>query len=225
MNLRKSLSTLRRKLWKKSRPSLNDIDGKLQKYLDFDNGFFLEAGANDGYSQSNTYYLEKSRGWSGILVEGIPELYGQCVQERANSKVVQAALVDAEYNKPSVKMHYAGLMSVVDLSLKDEHLQAAHLRKGLELQHLDETYTIEVTAVTLESILDEQLEGRCIDFFSLDVEGYELNVLKGTNLDKHRPKFLLVEARYFEEVDEYLRSFKYQLIEQLSHHDYLYTDR
>ena len=40
-----------------SRPSQHDIDRKIQKYLPQRNGFFIEAGANDGYSQSNTYYL------------------------------------------------------------------------------------------------------------------------------------------------------------------------
>ena len=57
------------------KPSLNALDDKLAQYLDFNNGYFVEAGANDGFKQSNTFYLENARGWKGALIEPIPELY------------------------------------------------------------------------------------------------------------------------------------------------------
>ena len=47
----------------------NKMDKKLLKYLNYNNGFFIELGANDGLRQSNTYYLEKNLGWRGILIE------------------------------------------------------------------------------------------------------------------------------------------------------------
>lgn len=46
-----------------SRPALHELDRKLEKFLDFDGGFFVEAGANDGFAQSNTYYFERFRRW------------------------------------------------------------------------------------------------------------------------------------------------------------------
>jgi len=41
---------------------LNNLDQKIEKYLDFDNGFFVELGANNGIEQSNTLYFELFRG-------------------------------------------------------------------------------------------------------------------------------------------------------------------
>jgi len=38
--------------------ALNDLDKKIERYLDFDNGFFVELGANDGVNQSNTLFFE-----------------------------------------------------------------------------------------------------------------------------------------------------------------------
>jgi hypothetical protein len=43
---------------------MNQLDKKIETYVDFDNGYFVELGANDGISQSNTYYFEKNRGWT-----------------------------------------------------------------------------------------------------------------------------------------------------------------
>jgi len=43
--------------------------------LDYkENGFFIEIGAYDGITLSNTYSLEKDFGWDGICVECNPEI-------------------------------------------------------------------------------------------------------------------------------------------------------
>lgn len=210
------------KNYKNPRPSLNDLDRRLEKYLNFNNGFFIEAGANDGYSQSNTYFLEKERNWNGLLVEGIPDLYKKCKNIRINSIVENYALVSNEFPHKSITMHFANLMSVVDGSLKKEE-QENHIKKGVAIQNLDKTYSIEVPARTLESILDEIPNLHKIDFFSLDVEGYELEVLKGINISKYRPNYILVEARFFDEVNNFLTEHNYKMVERLSHHDFLFT--
>lgn len=207
--------------YKYSRPGLNDLDKKLEKYLNFKNGFFIEVGANDGYQQSNTYFLEKILGWRGILVEGIPNLYEKCKRIRTRSSVYNYALVSPNFPDSSIEMHYANLMSVVTGSLKNQQSQIQHIETGLKLQNIKQTYTVKVPVKTLASILDEFTDLPAIDFFSLDVEGYELDVLLGLNLHKYQPKYMLVEARYFEEVNCLLEPL-YVLVEKLSFHDYLY---
>lgn len=207
-----------------ARTALNDLDSKLDRYLDFREGFFIEAGANDGYSQSNTFYLEKKRGWRGVLVEGIPALYKKCKLERRNSTVLNCALVAADFPDATVTMQYAHLMSVVDGALKDKDRQSQHLKAGVEVQHLSGSYSVTVPARTLESILDHIPALPAIDFLSLDVEGYELNVLRGLNLEKYRPRYILVEANFFDEINALLVSADYEMIEKMSFHDYLYRD-
>jgi FkbM family methyltransferase len=218
-------AALRRGIYRNPRPALNDLDRKLGKYLDFRGGFFIEAGANDGYAQSNTYYLEKCRGWRGILIEGIPTLASKCSVLRSRSRVHNCALVSGESPLREVRMHYANLMSVVDGSLKSEEAQEGHLKRGIEIQDLNGWYSIDVPAKTLKSILDETPDLPEIDFLSLDVEGYELQVLKGLNLSIYRPRYILVEANFFEEVNGLLETRHYRLLEKISHHDYFYRAR
>jgi FkbM family methyltransferase len=225
--LLKKIRTLRRNTYelfgisKYSMPALNDLDEKLAKYLNFNNGFFIEVGGNDGYSQSNTYYLEKFLGWKGILVEGIPELYNQCKKERKKSSVYNCALVSNDFPDSYVEMHYAGLMSVVENSLKSSEKQQDHLESGLKIQKIDKAYTVKVPTSTLESILDDLPNLPPINFFSLDVEGYELDVLKGMNIIKYQPQYILIESGNLDEIQSFLSPY-YEMIDKLSYHDYLY---
>lgn len=198
-----------------SRPALNNIDYKLEKYLEYKEGFFIEAGANDGFHQSNTYYLERMRSWRGLLIEPIPDLYDKCVQERPNSIVFNCALVPDNFEGDGVNMIFANLMSLVRGARKSETKDIEHSN------HFDNSYEITVPGRTLTSILDEIGEQK-IDLFSLDVEGYELSVLKGLDLVKYRPKYILIEANFFDEIDDHLTSFGYEEIDRLSDHDILY---
>ncbi len=203
------------------KPSLNNLDDKLAKYLDFENGFFIEAGANDGFNQSNTYFLENSKGWRGLLIEAIPALAEVCQKVRARSTVIHAALVADQDVTPAVTMRYANLMSLVEGSLGGHELTEEHVRKGLEIQHLPSSYSVEVKGRALSSLLDEVAPGREIDFFSLDVEGFEEQVLKGLDLTRHAPRFILVETWKIDEILALLGN-RYDMVEELSVHDYLF---
>lgn len=202
-------------------PAMPGISEKLSRYLNFRRGFFIEVGAADGYNQSNTFYLEKRLQWKGLLIEAIPELFERCKKNRRNSYIYNCALVAKDYPHPSIELHYAGLMSVVNGALRSKNTEEKQISDGLKAQNIVNTYSINVPARTLESVLQKIHNLPKIDFFSLDVEGYELEVLKGLNIDKYAPRYILVEARFFEEVNAFLDK-KYKLIEQLTSHDYLY---
>lgn len=229
--LKKKLSKLRRKIFeiigsdRYSRPSLYDIDRKLEKYLTHRNGFFIEVGANNGFNQSNTYYFECFRGWTGILIEGIPELCNQCISERPKSRVFNCALVSDDFLEPYVTMKYANLMSIVKGALKSEKEDESYVKKGIATQKNILSYEVTVPARTLTSILEE-CQVNEIDFLSLDVEGFELNVLKGLNFSKYRPKYMLIEVfnAETEEIEEYISDF-YIKVDQLSVHDFLYKSK
>lgn len=204
-----------------SRVALFDLDKKLERYVAFRDGFFIEAGANDGLSQSNTYLLERFHGWRGLLIEPIPELAAQCRINRPRSVTVNAALV-ANSETKYVSMKAAHLMSKVN-TFSNEDEAMAYVRLASEAQNLTGIHDVDVPARTLSSILQEA-GTKEIDLFSLDVEGYEMEVLRGLDLSRHVPRYILVETKAPDAITEYLTE-KYTPIAQLTHHDYLYQSR
>lgn len=199
--------------------ALNDLDKQLAQYLDFDKGIFVEAGANNGISQSNTHYLEVRRGWTGLLVEAVPALYEACRRNRRRSHVVWAALAPPSMVPGSVTMRFAGLMSVMKGGMKSKDEEDSHIKAGCDVQKIT-SYEAEVPCTTLSSILDECGLSQ-IDLLSLDIEGFEAQALRGLDFSRHRPEYILVEQRYPEDVETILSPY-YEVVEKLSYHDVLY---
>ena len=171
---------------------LDDLFNKKEK------GFFIELGAHDGLTQSNTAFLEKTRNWTGILIEPSVSNYQKCIKNREKSIVVNCACVSNEYKEEFVKGDFSenSLMSSVG---------GKRRRRGNKCN---------VKAKTLENILDEHLKENNIDFLSLDTEGYELNILKGLNLQKYKPSYMLIEIYNFdyENILKFLNEFDYELV-------------
>lgn len=233
LRLRAQLKRLRRAAFEAagsarySRPALHALDRRLADRLDLDGGYFIEAGANDGFSQSNTYYLERFRQWTGLLIEPIPEFAVECRLNR-RAKVIEVALVEDEAATPSVTLHCAGLMSTVTGALGSEEATRRHVQTGLAVQGLRKSRVVQVPARTLSSLLDECRVDREIDLLSLDVEGAEPQALRGLDLRRHSPRWICVEARDPDEIRRLLDP-THRLVEALTdlgtHRDLLYERR
>jgi hypothetical protein len=76
------------------------------------------------------------------------------------------------------------------------------------------THSAEVEVVTLDDLL-AQAGNPKPDFVSIDVEGAELDVLKGFNLSRHQPRLMLVEDYVFDlRLHSYLRDQQYKLVKR-----------
>jgi FkbM family methyltransferase len=208
----------------RSYPAMHDMDRRLERHLAGRRGFFVEAGGNDGFTQSNTYAFERRHGWRGVLVEPVPELARACALERPGSTVVRAALVAHDFPESEVRLHFGGLMSlVVGAREGDAEWAAAAHAVGQE----EPAHQFVAPARTLSSILDE-VGAPEVDLLSLDVEGYEPQALAGLDLDRHAPRFVLVEMRDVEGdrgAIEAVLGDRYVEVEALSPFDVLYARR
>lgn len=205
--------------------SLNQLDRKLEKYVDYDNGYFVELGANDGVTQSNSLYFEKYRNWHGLLVEPAPQNFLKCRKNRSSrDSIYCAACVSFDYDQEFVRIAYSNLMSAPVSLESDIQDPRAHAQLGNQfLRNEEVVFEFGAVARTLDSLLLESGAPRVIDFLSLDVEGAELEVLKGVDHKAFRFKYLLVECRDFPRLSAYLESHGYTFVEPLSSQDYLFA--
>lgn len=148
-------------------------------------GFFIEVGAFDGYHYSVSYALEMM-GWNGLLIEALPGPFAMCKAKRANSRVVNSALgrrgASGTTKFVSVQDQYGGMLSYAEA--KSDHARTIAENKF-------KTTTIETPLTSMDELLKEH--SGPIDAAVIDVEGAEVDVLSGFDLDKHKPRLLILE--------------------------------
>lgn len=152
----------------------------------FCDGFFLEIGANDGYTLSNTLYLEDMFGWKGILVE--PNMkYMKSLSKRKNSKIVNKAVSSKSGSEEFIDAGlYGGLKSSID---------------STHTSHLQNTKSITVECSSLQMILDTNQAPNTIDFISIDVEGGEIPIVEQMTSMRRRFKCGCIEHNH--RIDDY----------------------
>lgn len=209
-------------LWKVKWVGQNNMDAEVLKFLNWENGYFIELGASDGIRFSNTLHLELYHGWKGVLIEPSPIEFEKLKLNRSNlNSFENCVCVENGFKGETLELIYSGLMTVdtnkkLGVTSPEEHAEA-----GAAFINID-TYRFQVRALTLTCVLVESESPRDIDFLSLDVEGSELNVLKGLDLDLFIIKFILIETRDIEIINSYLIKFNYNLVARFSDQDFLF---
>lgn len=181
------------------------------------NGFFVDVGANDPTEiNSQSYHLETLLDWSGVLVEPNPQFAKRCIDERPNSTSFQCACVAVD-NHPEITLY---------IPLRDgaEVNTHAGIDKNIDDFNYTEHNEITVPAKTLNAILNEVQAGE-IDLLSVDVEGAELEVLRGLNIEKYKPKLILLEDKHlYLTKHRFLKANGYRLIKR-THFNFWYAPK
>jgi FkbM family methyltransferase len=213
---------LSRELLHQGSTGLNELDLRLiEAIAPIPSGYFVELGANDGLRHSNTYKLQRNFGWTGLLIEPSPRRFVECVANRAfgnRPEVRCAACVPFDFKDRFVEIEDADLMSVAKGLAVTDQQAAEHADRGR--QFLSDTalrHSYGALARTLTSLLDEVEAPLGFDLLSLDVEGNELAVLQGLDLQRYKPKWILVETRG-PEIAGYLTESGYQVHAKLSNY-------
>ena len=209
-----------RRLFKNGSTGLNELDLKLiEKISPKKKGYFVELGANDGVRQSNTFKLQEEFGWTGLLIEPSPRRFVECVENRAfgnRPDVRCAACVPFGFHDKFIEIEDSDLMSIAKgLAVSDEQV-IEHANSGSRfLADASMRHSYGALACTLTDLLDEVKAPFNFDLLSLDVEGNELSVLQGLDLNKYKPKWMLVETRGTT-VHDFLSSSSYEETSKLS---------
>ncbi len=207
------------------------LDKKLYDLFNKENGVFIDVGAHDGIMQSNTMYLEKHQNWKGILITPNKDKYYECVKNRPNSISVQCACIEPNYTNNTIQGDFWKLSGsrngTRNNTQRIEHSPCDTLTNILDLHFIDFNIKYKKNLTT------------DIDFIKIDTSTHEYEVLQGLNLNKYKPKYILVEILKddYQKIVDYLNIHSYKLICNFSdynknnhrrwdgtHNDYLFKN-
>ena len=160
----------------------------IQSYNKKENGFFIEIGASDGISFSNTYLLETQYKWNGICCEPIPNQFEKLVKNRPNSICYDKAV----YNNSGLILDFDIANNSDMLSGISGHIDAH--KSGVDANKT----TIQVQTISLLDILHNSNAPSFIEYMSLDTEGSEFEILKHFDFEKYTFGLIDVEHNYIE---------------------------
>ena len=142
-------------------------------------GIFLELGACDGLLYSNTMFFEKSLGFKGILIEPVKNFYDKLVNNRPTNILYNLAISN---NVQDVEILERGAVSGIKKHMADSFVNNWHKHS-------------KITKIKTKKLSDifEEKNINYIDFFSLDVEGGELDVLNTIDFSKIEMYLICIE--------------------------------
>lgn len=179
-------------------------------------GLFVEAGAYDGETWSNTLYLERSKNWTGLLIEPSVESYKLLKSKNRNAYSVNSCLGGGRRASRSTFIE-AGPFGITTNSSSSQ---------------TDSQIVYAVTCHPLDVILDQffrsfpQLKSKksrisqrpmTIDYLSLDIEGNERSIVQSFDWGKYQFNLINIEFNQNRELYEWLKSYlrKYGYVETL----------
>ncbi|MBT8534598.1 FkbM family methyltransferase [Polynucleobacter paneuropaeus] len=145
-------------------------------------GFFVDIGAHHPYRFSNTYYFYR-RGWAGINIDprpGTKKLFNffrpRDITIECGISSIESSLTYYSFNEPA---------------LNTFSREEAHSKKSSKYKVINE---IQISVTTLKKVLDGHLPmGAQIDFMSIDVEGFDYEVMYSNDWLKYRPTIIAIE--------------------------------
>jgi len=178
------------------------------------NGVFVDVGAADGETNSNTLFFEASRDWHGILIEPHPAAAKAC-HARRSSPVVECAILSRSDNYLTEFRAIAGEYSQMSYAIdRADRLNIDRIAKYAEKSPLEESI-IMVQVCPLQALLDK-FSLHHIDYLSIDTEGADLDVLQTIDWTRTTATVISTEKQANSiPIDCFLASIGYKLIHDL----------
>lgn len=156
------------------------------------NGIFVEIGAHDGITKSNSYFFEKYLGWSGICIEPISELF-ELLEKNRSCTCIKGCIANFTGTAEFLKISgYSEMLSGLSSHYDERHLE--RIEKELQLYGGSKA-TIQVPCYKLVDIFKTHGISH-VDYLSVDTEGSELAVLQSIDFEVIDISIIGVENNY-----------------------------
>ena len=164
-------------------------------------GFYVDVGAYDPMRFNNTerFYI---RGWKGISIEPDPIKINKFNKLRPRDINLNVGVA----NKNGELIFFR--FDPQTLSTFSKKAAKSNQKLGFNL-----TEKVKIKVYKLRKILEENYLGKQIDFFSIDTEGYDIEVLKRNNWKKFKPKVICIEEQDYK-IEKFLSKLGYKKVSQ-----------
>jgi len=148
--------------------------------INVDNGIYVDIGCNHPFYNNNTFLLHQ-KGWSGINVDldfHSIDMFNYFRPKDVNKQIAVSDKIGEQ------EFFFYHSKSTINTLSSEIHNLRGHNAKEIRRIKID----------TLDNIIEHTVyANKKINFLTIDVEGYELNVLKGFNFKKYEPDMVIVE--------------------------------
>jgi len=154
----------------------------IEKFLHGFKGMYVDVGANDPHRFSNTkrFYL---KGEKGINIEPNPINYKRFITEREKDINLNYGIGKTK-RKMTFYVMFPDTLSTCSRCVRDQLVAQGYVNEK----------QLTISIMPLSIILKKYCQGKHISFFSIDTEGYDLEVLESNNWKKFRPKIICIES-------------------------------
>lgn len=154
------------------------------------NGFFVEFGASDGITINNTYLLENTMSWSGVVAEPFPVWHAALLANR-KCKVETRCV----WNKTGEELDFVACAETPELATLNRFLHAdLH-----DTKRSINSSICQVKTISLNDLLAESDAPKHFDYLSVDTEGSEFDILQSLDTARWLPRIITVEHNYVAE--------------------------
>ena len=165
------------------------------------NGFFVEFGATDGITLSNTYIFEKYCNWTGVLAEPLPIWHNDLIKNR--KCIIDKRCIFSESN---LKKKFVNTYESPELSGLEDELKDYSSMRDFNVEARKKKEIIIVKTVSLEDLLKEYKAPKKIDYLSIDTEGSEYTILKNFNFKLYEISIITIEHNYIDDQRNNIKS-------------------
>ena len=171
-------------------------------------GWGIDVGASDGISINTTYQLEKAHRWTILSVEANPGFSEMLKKHRA---FVEMCAVSDKAGEAEFTINVDNPEAFSSLSVTK--------RRDLDGITTAKWSKVRVNVDTVDSLM-QKWQFPQLDLLCVDTEGTELDVLKGTDIARYKPKVIVTECwDKVSPIDTYLEDLGYKKTARNVHND------